>query len=82
MDDCQLITIHPTALVSPLADLEQSLRNTRIVIGAECSIDSFVKIKPAGGVGDVVWASVATSTLAVSLLWKWNSRWQRRVNSR
>lgn len=54
MDDYQLITIHPTAMVSPLADLEQSLRNTRIVIGAECSIDSFVKIKPAGGVGDVV----------------------------
>jgi len=54
MDDFQLITIHPTALVSPLADLEKSLRNTRIVIGAECSIDSFVKIKPAGGIGDVV----------------------------
>ena len=38
MDDYQLITIHPTAMVSPLADLEQSLRNTRIVIGAECSM--------------------------------------------
>lgn len=48
-----LITIHPSAQVSPLADLEPSQRGTRIVIGADCRIDSFVKIKPAGGLGDV-----------------------------
>ena len=48
------ISIHPTAQVSPLADLERSQRGTRIVIGAECRIDSFVKIKPAGGMGDVL----------------------------
>ena len=48
------ISIHPTAQVSPLADLERSQRGTRIVIGAECRIDSFVKIKPAGGTGDVL----------------------------
>ncbi len=54
MTDQQLITIHPSARVSPLADLEPSVRGTRIVIGAECRIDSFVKIKPVGGSGDVV----------------------------
>ena len=48
------ICIHPMAQVSPLADLERSQRGTRIVIGAECRIDSFVKIKPAGGRGDVL----------------------------
>lgn len=47
------LAIHPTAQVSPLADLELSQRGTRIVIGAGCQIDSFVKIKPAGGSGDV-----------------------------
>ncbi len=50
----QLITIHPTALVSALADLEASTRGSKIVIGADCRIDSFVKIKPCGGSGDVV----------------------------
>jgi virginiamycin A acetyltransferase len=49
-----LITIHPTAQVSALADLECSQRGSRLVIGADCRIDSFVKIKPAGGTGDVV----------------------------
>ena len=54
MFDEPLITIHPSAWVSALADLEASTRSTRVVIGADCRIDSFVKIKPAGGVGDVV----------------------------
>lgn len=49
-----MINIHPSAWVSPLADLEDSVRGTRIVVGARSVIDSFVKIKPAGGVGDVV----------------------------
>ena len=40
--------------VSALADLEPSRRGTRIVIGADCRIDSFVKIKPVGGNGDVL----------------------------
>lgn len=48
------ITIHPTAQVSALADLEPSQRGTRLVVGAECRIDSFVKVKPVGGRGDVV----------------------------
>ncbi|MBM5809017.1 MAG: acyltransferase [Cyanobacteria bacterium M_surface_9_m1_291] len=48
------IELHPTAQVSPLADLEASQRGSRIVVGADCRIDSFVKIKPAGGLGNVV----------------------------
>lgn len=49
-----LITLHPTAHVHPWVDLEPSQRGTRIVIGADSRIDSFVKIKPAGGYGDVL----------------------------
>ena len=48
-----LIEIHPTAQVSEFADLERSQRGTRIFIGPDCRIDSFVKIKPAGGKGHV-----------------------------
>jgi acetyltransferase-like isoleucine patch superfamily enzyme len=48
-----MIKIEPTAKVSKLADIEDSVRGTRIVIGARAVIDSFVKIKPAGGLGDV-----------------------------
>lgn len=48
------VEIHPEARVSPLADIEPSVRGTRIVIGPRAVIDSFVKIKPAGGSGDVV----------------------------
>ena len=54
MPEANLITIHETAHISPLADLETSTRGTRIKIGRECHIDSFVKIKPVGGYGDVV----------------------------
>ena len=49
-----MIEIHPTARVSPLADLEDSVRGTRFVVGAHSMIDSFVKFKPAGGRGDVL----------------------------
>lgn len=49
-----MIEIDPTAKVSPLADIEDSVRGTLIRIGPKTVIDSFVKIKPAGGAGDVV----------------------------
>lgn len=49
-----MIEVHPDAHVSPLADIEDSVRGTRIVIGARSAIDSFVKIKPAGGSGDLI----------------------------
>ena len=49
-----MLIIDPEARVSPLADLEDSTRGTRIVVAAGAVIDAFVKIKPAGGSGDVV----------------------------
>lgn len=47
------ILIDATARVSALADIEDSSRGTIITIGGHSVIDSFVKIKPAGGRGDV-----------------------------
>jgi virginiamycin A acetyltransferase len=49
-----VLLISPTARVSALADIEDSTRGTRIVVEDGAVIDSFVKIKPAGGSGDVV----------------------------
>lgn len=49
-----MLNIDPTARVSPLADIEASVKGTRLTIGPNCVIDAFVKIKPAGGAGDVV----------------------------
>jgi virginiamycin A acetyltransferase len=49
-----MIDIHPEARVSALADIEDSVRGSRIVVGRGSVIDSFVKIKPAGGSGDVI----------------------------
>jgi acetyltransferase-like isoleucine patch superfamily enzyme len=49
-----MIAIDPSARVSPLADIEDSVRGTRITIGPGSVVDAFVKIKPAGGHGDVV----------------------------
>jgi virginiamycin A acetyltransferase len=48
------IEAHPEARISRLADIEESTRGTRFVIGAGSVIDSFVKVKPAGGIGDIV----------------------------
>lgn len=47
------VFIHPSACVSKLADIEASVHGSRIEIGSGALIDSFVKIKPAGGSGDV-----------------------------
>jgi virginiamycin A acetyltransferase len=49
-----MLKIDPTAKISALADIEDSTRGTLIEIGARTFIDAFVKIKPAGGMGDVV----------------------------
>lgn len=49
-----MLEIDPTARVSPMADIEESVRGTLIRIGPRAVIDSFVKIKPVGGTGDVV----------------------------
>jgi acetyltransferase-like isoleucine patch superfamily enzyme len=48
-----MLRISPSAHISPLADIEDSTRGTLIEIGDQVSIDSFVKIKPAGGTGDL-----------------------------
>lgn len=45
--------ISPTARISPLADLEESTRGSTLVVEAEVTIDAFVKIKFAGGTGNV-----------------------------
>ncbi len=49
-----MIQIHPKARVSSLADIEDSVRGTLILIGARSVIDAFVKIKPTGGTGDLL----------------------------
>jgi len=48
-----MLTISATARVSPLAEIEDSTRGTRISIGDGTQVDAFVKIKPAGGSGEV-----------------------------
>jgi acetyltransferase-like isoleucine patch superfamily enzyme len=48
-----MVSISPSARISALADIEKSVRGTKFILGEHSSIDSFVKVKPAGGVGDV-----------------------------
>jgi virginiamycin A acetyltransferase len=47
------LVVADSACVSSLADLEDSVRGSLIEIGEEVVVDAFVKIKPAGGEGDV-----------------------------
>lgn len=49
-----MLCIATTARISRLADIQDSVRGTRIVIEGDVTIDSFVKLKSAGGDGDVV----------------------------
>ena len=49
-----MIEIDETARISPLADIEDSKRGSKIVLGSRVVIDSFVKIKPAGGFGSLI----------------------------
>jgi acetyltransferase-like isoleucine patch superfamily enzyme len=48
-----MLSIATTARISPLADIEDSVRGSRITIEDDVVIDAFVKIKPSGGAGDV-----------------------------
>ncbi len=48
------VEISPSAKISHLADIEPSVRGTNFIIGERVVIDSFVKIKPTGGTGDVI----------------------------
>lgn len=49
-----MLKIHQKAKISKFCDIEESVRGTKIVIGESSILDSFVKIKPAGGYGDLV----------------------------
>lgn len=48
------LEIHPKAKVSRLADIEESIRGSRIIVGESSIIDSFVKIKSVGGAGNII----------------------------
>lgn len=48
-----MLLISDKAIISRFADIEDSVRGSKIVIADGVVIDSFVKIKPAGGAGDV-----------------------------
>ncbi|WP_020205888.1 DapH/DapD/GlmU-related protein [Cupriavidus sp. WS] len=45
--------ISSLAKVSPLADIERSIRGNHVLVADHVTVDSFVKIKFAGGDGDV-----------------------------
>lgn len=49
-----MLVADSTATISKLADIDESSRGTRIRVGAHSVIDSFVRIKCAGGTNDVV----------------------------
>ncbi|MGB3155783.1 MAG: DapH/DapD/GlmU-related protein [Chitinophagaceae bacterium] len=46
--------ISPTSNISSLSDLEKSSKGSKLIIGENCMVDSFVKIKFSGGIGDIV----------------------------
>ena len=48
-----MLIISPKAKISKFADIEDSVKGSRITIEDGVVIDSFVKIKPAGGMGDL-----------------------------
>ncbi len=49
-----MLVADATASISKWADIDQSTKGTRIVVGAYSVIDSFVRIKCAGGTNDVI----------------------------
>ena len=48
-----MLIIAKSAKISRFADIEESVKGTNITIGEGVVVDSFVKIKPAGGTGDL-----------------------------
>jgi len=48
-----VLAIDPSAKISKLADLEDSIHGSIISIGAESNIDSFVRFRAAGGAGSI-----------------------------
>jgi acetyltransferase-like isoleucine patch superfamily enzyme len=49
-----MLIISETAQISKFADIEDSIKGSKIIIEEFVKIDSFVKIKPAGGNGDCI----------------------------
>lgn len=62
-----MLKISQNARISPLADIEDSVRGSVIEIADGVSIDSFVKIKPAGGTGDVTIGADSTINSGVAI---------------
>ena len=48
-----MLSISDKAHISRLADIEDSVRGSRIIVEDGVIVDSFVKIKPTGGTGDL-----------------------------
>ncbi|QJR12685.1 UDP-3-O-(3-hydroxymyristoyl)glucosamine N-acyltransferase [Usitatibacter rugosus] len=54
MTDSDVLSVDPTAWVSPDARIHPSQRGTRIVIGAHTQVYDYVVIRAVGGTGDIV----------------------------
>ncbi len=48
-----MLVISKKAKISSFADIEDSVKGSKIIVEDDVMIDSFVKIKPVGGSGDV-----------------------------
>jgi virginiamycin A acetyltransferase len=48
-----MLVISKKAVISKLADIEDSVKGSQIIIEDGVRIDSFVKIKPVGGIGNI-----------------------------
>jgi virginiamycin A acetyltransferase len=62
-----MLKISPEARISNMADIEDSVRGSVIDIAEGVTIDSFVKIKPAGGTGDVLIGAGTTINSGVAI---------------
>ena len=49
-----MLRVHESAKISPKCDIEDSIKGSIIEIGSHSVIDSFVKFKPTGGLGNIV----------------------------
>jgi acetyltransferase-like isoleucine patch superfamily enzyme len=49
-----MLTISKNAKISDKCDIEESIMGSNIIIKDGANIDSFVKIKPVGGTGDII----------------------------
>ena len=62
-----MLKISPNARISPLADIEESVRGSVTEIEDGVTVDSFVKIKPAGGTGNIVIGAGSTINSGVAI---------------